>query len=211
MEPRDSSVTLQSWNEVAQLYLDRFGELDLYDAGYDAFCSQVKKTEASILELGCGPGNLTRALLKRRPDFRILALDAAPEMIRIAGSYVPDAQFECQDVRDLSAYTGPYDGIVSGFCIPYLNTEELGHHLSECARRLRKGGIFYLSFVDGDPAQSGWVKGSGGQAMEFFYHQKEQLLSWMKSLGLQLNQEMEFSFPRENALEVHVLLLAQKA
>jgi SAM-dependent methyltransferase len=211
MDARDLSQTLHSWNQVARLYQEKFAGLHLYDEGYDAFCRLLTQKRARLLELGCGPGNLTQALLNRRPDFQILGLDGAPEMLRIARELVSDARFELADVRDLSAYPGPFDGIVSGFCIPYLSPEELPRHISDLSGRLDTDGILYLSFLEGDPANSGWVHGSTGHAMEFFYFQKSFMRNLLAVNNLLVEMEMDFPFPRQENVEIHSLLLARKA
>ncbi|MGH3672970.1 MAG: methyltransferase domain-containing protein, partial [Pseudonocardiaceae bacterium] len=39
---------------------------------------------AVVMDLGCGPGHLTRLLAKRWPEAAVLALDSSPEMVRAA-------------------------------------------------------------------------------------------------------------------------------
>src|SRR5687768_17004452 len=51
----------------------------------------------SVLELGCGPGEITAALVARR--VRVDAVDQSEAMLRAAAERVPDARFERADVR----------------------------------------------------------------------------------------------------------------
>jgi trans-aconitate 2-methyltransferase len=53
------------------------------------------------VDLGCGPGNLTRLLAQRWPEADVLGLDSSPEMI--AGAEVPGVRFEVADLRDWAA------------------------------------------------------------------------------------------------------------
>ena len=62
--------TFDTQNKVAKLYQDMFMNLDLYNDSYDTFCDQVKIKNATILEIGCGPENITKYLLKKRLDFK---------------------------------------------------------------------------------------------------------------------------------------------
>ncbi|MFC0528454.1 trans-aconitate 2-methyltransferase [Phytohabitans kaempferiae] len=53
----------------------------------------------AVVDLGCGPGNLTAEFAKRWPEARIRGVDSSPEMIgRAAAAYPMD--FEVGDLRD---------------------------------------------------------------------------------------------------------------
>ena len=52
--------TFETWNKMASLYQERFMDLDLYNETYDFICNAVVKEKAKILEIGCGPGNISR-------------------------------------------------------------------------------------------------------------------------------------------------------
>jgi 2-polyprenyl-3-methyl-5-hydroxy-6-metoxy-1,4-benzoquinol methylase len=69
-------------------------DLSLYDESYDDFCQLLQKKNASILEIGCGPGNVTKYLLGKRPDYKIHATDAAPSMLALAKINNPTAKVE---------------------------------------------------------------------------------------------------------------------
>lgn len=54
----------------------------------------------SVVDLGCGPGNLTRLLTRRWPAARVLGIDSSPEMIATASSAETRATFEVRDLRE---------------------------------------------------------------------------------------------------------------
>ena len=74
----------ETWNKVASLYQVKFMGLNLYNDTYDFICNLITKDNAKILEIGCGPGNITKYLLSKRPDFDIFGIDIAPNMIELA-------------------------------------------------------------------------------------------------------------------------------
>jgi trans-aconitate methyltransferase len=89
--------TFETWNKVASLYEDKFMDLDLYNDSYDFICNLITKDNAKLLEIGCGPGNITKYLLSKRPDFNIFGIDIAPNMIELAKKNNPAASFAMMD------------------------------------------------------------------------------------------------------------------
>lgn len=76
--------TFKTWDKIAQIYEDKFMGLDLYNDTYDIFCNLISKNNPYILEIGCGPGNITQYLLAKNPNFRITAIDNSENMIKLA-------------------------------------------------------------------------------------------------------------------------------
>jgi trans-aconitate 2-methyltransferase len=69
--------------------------------------------DATVLDVGCGTGRVTEALLALVPRGRVLALDASEEMVALARRRLGDrAHVWCQDVLDLEL-DEPVDAIVS--------------------------------------------------------------------------------------------------
>ncbi len=48
----------------------------------------VRQRPASIMDVGCGPGDVILEMASRLPDSRILGVDPSPAMIRIAGKKI---------------------------------------------------------------------------------------------------------------------------
>ena len=63
-------ATIETYNKLAESYKEKFMDLDLYDDTYDLFCKLITKPNANIFEIACGPGNITKYLLQKRPDFK---------------------------------------------------------------------------------------------------------------------------------------------
>jgi trans-aconitate 2-methyltransferase len=73
-----------------------------------------------VVDLGCGPGQLTASLAVRWPNAQIVGLDSSPEMIeqaaRLAG---PRLRFQLQDLRDWRPETS-VDVIVSNATLQWV-------------------------------------------------------------------------------------------
>src|SRR3954454_24927686 len=58
--------------------------------------------DATVLDVGCGAGRVTDALLALVPRGRVLALDASADMVALACERLGErAEVWCQDVLDL--------------------------------------------------------------------------------------------------------------
>ena len=162
--------TFQSWNNIAELYEDKFMNLPLYNETYDFF-SEMLKEGSSLLEIGCGPGNISKYIVAREKTFNLLGIDISENMIKLAKGNVPSAEFKVLDCRKVLSITQTFDAIIVGFTIPYLSSSETLKLMRDCKELLNPEGVLYLSFVEGKNHQSGYITGSSGDRMYFFYHQ----------------------------------------
>lgn len=53
----------------------------------------------SAVDLGCGPGNSTQALLRRWPEARVTGIDSSPDMIEAARTAYPDQDWVLADIE----------------------------------------------------------------------------------------------------------------
>ena len=139
---------------------------ELLKAGFD---------KAKILEIGCGPGNITNYLLSKRPDFEILGTDIAPNMIELAKKNNPKASFTIMDCRQIDQLKTTYNGIVGGFCLPYLSDLDAAKLVTDCSNLLSENGLIYLSFVEGNPDKSDYQVSSSGDRVYFHFYQLDSI------------------------------------
>ena len=91
-----------------------------------------------VVDLGCGPGNLTRLLAARWPSARVRGVDSSPEMIDAARRDVPGIDFEIADLRDWVDRGEEVDVLVSNATLQWLPDHlEL---LPRLVERVRPGG-----------------------------------------------------------------------
>lgn len=213
MDPTENRYkeTFETWNKVAELYQEKFMDLDLYNDTYDLFCSAIGKMNPAMLEVGCGPGNITKYLLAKRPDFVIHGIDISPNMVELARKNNPEASFSVMDVREIDQLKTRLDAIICGFCVPYLSETDLVKLIQNCAGLLSDDGILYLSFVDGSADQSGYYAASSGDRTYFYYHQSDQLLKKLEANHFRKLHILDKEYSKNDGTqEVHTIFIAQK-
>jgi SAM-dependent methyltransferase len=188
MDKFDKSVG--GFNEYAGEYAEKFKNIDPYVASLDRFCNLIKTNNPTILELGCGPGNITRYVKDKFPESRYIAVDLAPRMIEIAGQQVKGVDFRVMDARDISSFDTMFDAIVCSFCLPFLSKNDADKLIAGCAGRLKANGAIYISTMEGDESMAGYetTSFSGDTEIYFNYHSKEDLENSMLDNGFTIDQ-----------------------
>lgn len=181
-----TKIAVDVFDKNASLYQTKFMDVSMYDDSFDLFCSYIPKKEAEILELACGPGNITKYLLDKRPDFKILGTDLAPNMIELAKLNNPSATFQLLDSRDIKSLNKRYDAIMCGFILPYLSKEETEQLIKDAVLMLNSQGIIYISTMEDDYSKSGFKKGSTGDEIFMHYHQTDYLIDALKASGFKM-------------------------
>lgn len=205
-------ATVAAFDQLAQAYQDTFMDLSLYDDSYDQLAGLLPPG-ARVLELGCGPGNLTRALLRRRPDLRWLATDPAPNMLRLAARNNPGLRCQRLAAHEIGQLTEPFEAVVAGFCLPYLAPAEAAQLTRDAATRLTPGGLCYLSFIEGEAARSGFELASNGQTGAYvYYHPTAAIRADLAAAGFGLLAELRKPYQRANGQQdTHCILLGRRA
>jgi SAM-dependent methyltransferase len=100
--------------------------------------------EADWLEIGCGTGALTSAILQRSSPNSVLATDASEEFVGHAKAAIEDprANFKAATAQDLPLEDGSVDIVTSALALNFIPDRRGG--LVEMQRVLRPGGT--LSF-----------------------------------------------------------------
>jgi 2-polyprenyl-3-methyl-5-hydroxy-6-metoxy-1,4-benzoquinol methylase len=203
--------THESWNNVAQLYEEVFMDVEIYNDTYETFCKLLPKKTSDVLEVGCGPGNITRQILHLNPELRILATDISRNMIDLAKKNNPDINVRVLDCRELNTLGKKFDGVICGFTIPYLAKEDLSNLIANCSKTLNDDGILYLSYVEGDHKESGYISGSTGDRTYFYYYSFKLIKELLHLNNMIIVDQKEKEYNKSNgSIEIHTVLNVKK-
>lgn len=191
-------VSVRRFDEFAEEYATRFDDVSGYSRQLSYFVSRVKKLSPAILELGCGPGNVTKFVKSQIPESRILAVDLAPKMIELARKTLSGVDFRVMDVRDILELDATFDAIMCSFCLPFLSKADAAKLIADCAELLNSGGVIYLSTMEGDESKAGFetTSFSGNSTIYFNYHKLTSLQDAFEKSGFKV-----LRFERQDYLE----------
>ena len=202
-----SKIAVDIFNKHATSYESKFMDVSLYHHSFDVFCKLIMKQNATVLELACGPGNITKYLLHIRPDLNILATDLAPNMVELAKANNPTAQVQLMDSRAIKQLHKKYDAIMVGFCLPYLSKEEAIQLIKDASNALHLNGVIYLSTMEDDYSKSAFKKGSAGDEIFMHYHQADYLSAALIENGFVINELIRQAYPEKDGSQTTDLIL----
>ena len=121
------------------------------DAGprshYLSVLAELVEPGATVLELGCGTGLVTRELTKR---FGVVGVDFSTACLDLARRRAPDACYLQADITGLGIRPGTVDAVVAFYSLIHIPREEHGAVFVEVAQWLRPGGVLLATLGSGD-------------------------------------------------------------
>ena len=126
---------------------------------------------AVVLDAGCGTGHASRALQRRYPRARVIALDFAPGMLRAARaqrSWLKPFDRVCADAQQLPFADASIDLIFSNLLVHWCDP---GRLFGELRRVLAPGGLLSFSCLGPDSLRelrSAWGQVDAAPHVHFF-------------------------------------------
>ncbi|MFJ4518667.1 class I SAM-dependent methyltransferase [Streptomyces sp. NPDC088816] len=104
---------------------------------------------ARTLDVGSGTGRPTAAALIAA-GHSVLGVDVSPVMVELAARQVPEAEFRCEDIRELPLEADSFDGVCVFFSLLQMTRAEQSALTRRLAQALRPGGHLVLATVPAD-------------------------------------------------------------
>jgi len=99
--------------------------------------------EITVLDLGCGGGNIPGFLKDKFPKWKVTGLDISSEVLAIGKKMFPKIEFIKAPAHKIPKPNESFDLVTSFDSLEHF--EELDKVLSEVKRVLKRNGIFYIS------------------------------------------------------------------
>lgn len=208
---RKQDNTAGIFSKYATGYQEKYTDVSLYMHYLDFFLENLKKEQAEVLELGCGPGNLTGYLLEKRSDLNILGIDIAENMLRLAKINHPSVEFRKMDARNITELNKKFDAVVCGFCLPYLSKEGAERLIRDISNILNTNGILYLSTIHGDYKNSGYKfsENAPRDKLYTYLHERAYLEKFLQDANLDILKMELIDNPDNEPGEEDLVIIAQ--
>ncbi|EHQ88421.1 class I SAM-dependent methyltransferase [Desulfosporosinus youngiae] len=165
------SKTITAYDKNCNEFNEKFSEFTPYIQKITEFINLLEPG-MNVLDLGCGPGNVSRQLMLSGKRYVIQGIDLSEEMVKLARKNVPAGDFSCRDIREISYRDESFDVIFLSFCIVHLNETEMLDLLQKVSNYLREKGKLYLSFMEGK--NDGFEKTSFSEEEIYYYYHSAQ-------------------------------------
>lgn len=124
------------------------------NGAYDALIDQAELGDGqTVLEVGCGTGNLITRLQRRYPGVKAIGSDPDPRALdraRRKARKLAGITFERGYVQKLPYADGAFDRVLSSMMWHHLDDDVKGQAAKEIFRVLRPGGTLHLVDIGGD-------------------------------------------------------------
>lgn len=179
-------MAIALFNKHAKVYQEKYMNVDLYGDTLDFVCTAISK-QAKVIDLACGPGNISRYLLDKCPDIKLQGIDLSPNMIELAKVNNPKAEFRVMDCRKIAGLSDRYDAVIAGFLFPYLSKDEVMGVIASSYDVLEDNGLLYISTMEDDYVKSGIQTSSSGEdSLYMYFHEDGYLTSSLQNVGFSI-------------------------
>jgi uncharacterized protein YceH (UPF0502 family) len=182
-EERDSEV-VATYTEVVADYADRFDN-DLDGQPFERWLlDDIARADGPVIEVGCGPGQVTAYLAAQGADAS--GLDITPAMVAQARRRFPEGRYEVGDLRQLMrpANAPGWGVVLAWYSLVHTSPAELPEVVAGLARPLAEGGRLVLALLSGGGSRrvTDWFDHEVG--LTFFLHERAAVLAAVRAAGL---------------------------
>ena len=204
-------ASVATFSRLADLYAEKYFHLDMYDRYLEQFVKRIEPQGASVIDVACGPGNVSAYLAKVRPDLKLIGVDLAEGMVKQARLRVPSAEFLVKDCRHIGELEHVFDASAFAFGLSYLTDDDANRFFSSLNAILADSAILYLSTITGEPSSSGFQTSSSGDRVYIKYRSVGDVVSMVERAGYRVDFWEVISSPANASKPTQdLILIAQR-
>ena len=198
------SLVKKIFEDFSEQYFDLYMNVDLYSGALDYLADLTEEGQKQLLDLGCGPANLSYYLDKQIDGLKITGIDLSEKMISLAKQNLPEGKFITSDIMDLPEFNHQFDIILLGFIIPYLSPVETQSLLATLSDLISESGLLYISAIDAKlTSDDKETKPNAFKQYLYGHDDLEQILS-------KHSFELKKSFSQVQNMDSEIIIVAQK-
>lgn len=180
-------LSVAAFDRLADRYAEKYFPLEIYDRYLERFAQRIEPRDASVLDVACGPGNVSAYLAKARPDLELIGIDLAEGMIQQARQRVPSATFLVKDCRRIDELGRVFDAAAFAFGLSYLTDDDANRFFTSLNASLAASGVLYLATLTGDPNASGFETSSSGEKLYLRYRSVDDVAAMVELAGYRID------------------------
>jgi SAM-dependent methyltransferase len=138
----DDAATFLAPAELYDAHVGRYGA----ELAAGLIAAAGVPAEGRALDVGCGPGALTRVLAERLGPERVAAAEPSEPFATACAERIPGADVRVASAEDLPFADGTFDAVVSQLVVNFVPDQERA--IAEMARVARPGGLVAASVWD---------------------------------------------------------------
>lgn len=201
----DKKIVKEGYNAIAAKYVTT-RDVDTEDVRLlEDLIKRLPKC-AQVLDAGCGAGVPITRLLSQY--FNVTGIDFAEEQIKLAQKLVPQANFLCQDITQLTFADNSFDAICSYYAIIHIPRHEHRALLHDFYRMLKPSGWVLLCLGAGD-LERDIDEDYLGTKMHWSHYDAETNLALLKAIRFEITWSKTVSDATSPGAS-HLFVLAQK-
>jgi SAM-dependent methyltransferase len=180
MTPDPKIIVAQAYDQIAEIYLRRFGVSAVRQFWLDQLIARLP-TGVRVLDLGCGAGLPVARDLRDR-GFVVTGIDGSRRQIELARGNVPGATFIQADMTSAEFAAASFGAVTAFYSITHIPRDLHSELFQHIASWLQPGGILLASL--GAEAAPDWTGEWLGTEMFFSQHDATTNLGLIQEAGL---------------------------
>jgi len=192
--------TIQFYNDAADEYAEKVENIFLVQE-FDRFIQDLPP-KSLVLDIGCGSGR--DALAFTQQGHRLIGIDRSSELLQKAQAHAPNAEFRQIDIMDMNFPPEYFEGIWALACLHHIPRKDLPAVFQNCYRMLKKGGVFYSPFKQGDGENFFFDKRFRRKNRKLeVYYQEQEILDKLGNAGFDVEASYVYTDPSGRAHATH--------